>query len=390
MNERLNKWQHNPRWNGKFSWVNTSFLIATPALTLMLMPWQIWAHGFSAWDFAIFFVMMCASGLSVTAGYHRLFSHQTYEASSLVKFFFLVFGAGAFQNSAFKWCSDHRYHHRFVDKEGDPYSINKGFFHAHMGWIFYTDPPERSFDNAKDLADDKLVAWQHRNYLWLSVLTGFVLPTFLGWLVDRPFAGFIWGGLFRVIFVHHGTFFINSLAHTFGTRPYSTKNSARDSWWLAFFTNGEGFHNFHHAFANDYRNGLRWYHWDPSKWLILSLNGLGLSHNLQRTPEAHILKAKMEASLDQFRHGWKQEMPQQLETMRQALDAKLHELQLKYKEFQAWKESCAKDSARWGKVRSRYWRKRLRAEAMALETAVNEYRELLHFTLNQGAVPALA
>jgi stearoyl-CoA desaturase (delta-9 desaturase) len=390
MNERLLKWQHNPRWNGKFSWVNTLFLVATPALTLILMPWQAWVHGFSVWDFAIFFFMMAASGLSITAGYHRLFSHQTYEASPLVKFLFLVFGAGAFQNSAFKWCSDHRYHHRFVDKEGDPYSISKGFFHAHMGWIFYTDPPERSFDNAKDLSADKLVAWQHRNYLWLSVLTGFLLPTFLGWLVGRPFAAFVWGGLFRVVFVHHGTFFINSLAHTFGTRPYSTKNSARDNWWLAFFTNGEGFHNFHHAFANDYRNGLRWYHWDPSKWLILSLSGLGLSQNLQRTPDAHILKAKMEASLDQFRHGWQQEMPHQLEAMRQALEAKLHEFQLKFKEFQAWKETRAQEGARWGKVRSRYWRKRLKAEAAALETAVNEYRALLHFTLNQGALPALA
>jgi stearoyl-CoA desaturase (delta-9 desaturase) len=382
------KWMHNPRWDGKFSWLNSSFLVLTPLLTLLFIPWQIYEHGLSPWDLAIFALMTFASGLSITAGYHRLFSHQTFEASGLVKFFFLFFGAGAFQNSAFKWCSDHRYHHRFVDKEGDPYNISKGFFHAHMGWIFYNDPSGRSFDNAKDLAEDRLVSWQHKYYLPLAVLSGFLLPGLLGWLVGRSYAGFLWGGLFRVVFVHHGTFFINSLAHTFGTRPYSTKNSARDCWWLAFLTNGEGFHNFHHAFANDYRNGLRWYHWDPSKWLILTLHGMGLSKNLQRTPEAHILRAKLEASLDQFRHGWQNEIPQQLEAMKQAIESRLQEFQQKFKEFQAWKEQ--RDSARWRRVRARYWRKRLKAEARALETAVNEYGALLRLTLSHGSLPALA
>jgi stearoyl-CoA desaturase (delta-9 desaturase) len=377
-----NKWQHNPKWNGEFKWLNAAFLVATPALTFSLIPWYIWQHGFAAWDFAIFFVMMTASGLSVTAGYHRLFSHQTYEASWPVRLFFLVFGAGAFQNSAYKWSSDHRYHHRFVDKEGDPYSITKGFFHAHIGWIFYGDPAERSYENAKDLAADPLVRWQERYYLPLSVATGFLLPTFLGWCVGRPFAGFLWGGLFRVIFVHHGTFFINSVAHMVGSRPYSSKNSARDNWWLAFFTNGEGFHNFHHAFANDYRNGLRWYHWDPSKWLILALNGLGLSRNLQRTPDAHILRARLEAAHDQFRSGWNQEMPQQLEAMKQALELKLQELQAKIREFQTWKDKS--DGTRWCKVRARYWRRRLHAERKAVELAVNEYKAVLRLTLVKG------
>ena len=384
------KWQHNPQWNGKFSWVNTAFLVITPVLAVALIPWQIMQSGFSWVDFSLFVAMVWATGLSITAGYHRLLSHLSYEGSPVVKFIYLVFGAAALQNSALKWCSDHRYHHRFVDKEGDPYSIEKGFFYAHMGWIFYNDPAERSFDNAKDLLNDRLVAWQHRWYLAIAVIIGFGLPTLIGAAFGRPWEGLLWGGILRVVFVHHGTFLINSASHTFGTRPYSTKNSARDCWWLAIFTYGEGYHNFHHAFQNDYRNGLRWFHWDPTKWLIWSTAKLGLARNLVRTPDAHILKARLESSVDQFRRNWKSEMPDQLESMRAALDAKCAEFQLKLREFQAWKEAKAKENARWRKLQTRYWKRRLAAERRILESALEEYKAILAHTARYGAVPALA
>lgn len=383
-------WQHSPRWNGQFSWGNTSFLLGLPLVALALIPYSLYRDGLHLSDFLLFAALTTLTSLSITAGYHRLFSHQTYETTWPVKLFFLIFGAGAFQNSAFKWCSDHRYHHRFVDKEGDPYNINKGFFYAHMGWIFYQDPPGRTFDNAKDLQEDSLIQWQHKYYLFLGVFVSFILPTLVGWMLDRPLAGFVWGGVFRVLFVHHGTFLINSLAHTYGTRPYSTKNSGKDNWWLAFFTNGEGFHNYHHTFANDYRNGLRWFHWDPTKWLIRSLEYVGQSWNLQRTPEVHILKAKMETSLEQFRSEWKSDIPQPLEAMRIQLEGKLQELQGKLKEFQAWREQVAKENRRWGNIRARYWRKRLSAEKRALESAINEYRVLLQLTQQQGYFPAMA
>jgi stearoyl-CoA desaturase (delta-9 desaturase) len=388
--KQIQAWQHSPKWNGKFSWGNTSFLLGLPLVAAVLIPYTLYMHGLHLWDFLLFAALTTLTSLSITAGYHRLFSHQTFEATWLVKLFFLIFGAGAYQNSAFKWCSDHRYHHRFVDKEGDPYNINKGFFYAHMGWIFFQDPAERNFENAKDLSADPLIMWQHKYYLFLGTFVSFVLPTLLGWLVDRPVAGFVWGGVFRVLFVHHGTFLINSLAHTYGSRPYSTKNSAKDNWWLAFFTNGEGFHNFHHTFANDYRNGLRWFHWDPTKWLIRVLETLGQSWNLQRTPDTHILKAKMETSLEQFRSEWTREIPQPLENMRLQLEAKIQELQQKVKEFQQWKAEVTEENYRWGQIRSRYWRKRLSAERRALETAINEYRALLQITQKQGYFPAFA
>ncbi|RZA00275.1 MAG: acyl-CoA desaturase [Proteobacteria bacterium] len=384
------KWQHNPQWNGSFSLVNTLFLVLTPLLTVALIPLQLSLTGFSWADFALFIGMVYATGMGITAGYHRMLSHLSYESSPIVKFFFLIFGAAALQNSAYKWCSDHRYHHRFVDKDSDPYSISKGFFYAHMGWIFRNDPEERTYDNAKDLAADRLVMWQHKYYLAIAVVVGFGLPALIGALYGRAWEGLLWGGLFRAVFVHHGTFLINSASHTFGTRPYSTKNSARDCWWLAIFTYGEGYHNFHHAFQNDYRNGLRWFHWDPTKWLIWSLTKTGLSKNLVRTPEAHILKARLESSVDHFRRGWKDEMPAQLESMRASLDTKLAEFQLKLREFQAWKESKVAENARWRKMQTRYWKRRLYAERLALESAVEEFKALLAHTERYGAVPCLA
>lgn len=386
--EQNSKWQHQPRWNGEFSWTNTLFLLATPVAGLGLFPVYLLSSGFAWSDLAIFTFMLLASGFSITAGYHRLFAHQTYESPALVRFFFLVFGAAAMQNSAFKWCSDHRYHHRFVDKEGDPYSISKGFFYAHMGWIFRNDPKDRSFANAADLEADPLVRWQHRHFLLIAFAVSFGLPTLLGWMIGRTFAGFFVGGLLRLIVVHHGTFFINSLAHMFGTRPYSTKVSARDCWWLAFFTNGEGYHNFHHAFANDYRNGVRWYQWDPSKWFILSLNFVGLSRNLSRTPDAHILKAKLETSSDQFIQNWREEVPAQVEAMRLAIEQHLQDFQRKLREFQAWRETMIREGKRSHRARARHWAGRLRAERKMLERSLNEYRWMIR-QLQHGGLSAL-
>lgn len=368
------KWQHNPIWNGSFSWGNTLFLLVTPAMALVALPWYLATQGLGWLEFFLFAVMTSATGFGITVGYHRMLAHQSFEGSRAARFLLLVFGAAAVQNSALKWCSDHRYHHRFVDKEGDPYNRSRGFFYSHIGWIFYNDPAERSYDNARDLAEDPLIAWQHRWYLPLAAGVGFGLPTLVGWAMGNALAGFLFGGLFRLLFVHHGTFLINSAAHTFGHRPYSTKTTARDCWWLAFFTNGEGFHNFHHAFANDYRNGLHWYQWDPSKWMILAMNLVGLSRNLQRTPEAHILKARLESSVDQFLSARQHDLPESLESMRHALDTKLQEFQARLREFQAWKERSAAERGRWARVQGRYWKRRLRKERQLLEATLEEFR----------------
>ncbi|HEY8280428.1 MAG TPA: fatty acid desaturase [Bdellovibrionota bacterium] len=372
------KFQHNPHWNGSISWGNVIFLISTPLLMFALFPVMIFHYGLHWSDFAIFSVMIFTTGFAVTVGYHRLFAHQTFEAHPLVRFLLLFFGAGCVENSALKWASDHRYHHRFVDKDGDPYNINRGFFYAHMGWIFFNDPPGRTLENAPDLAADPLVKWQHKYYLPLCVFVAFLLPTLMGLAIGRPLAGFFWGGLFRTLFLQHGTFLVNSACHMFGNRPYSTKVTARDCWWLAPLTNGEGYHNFHHAFGSDYRNGVRWFHWDPSKWMIRGLSFVGLTYNLKRTPDAIILKARLETSYEEFRNGWKsKEVPVQLEQMREALEEKLQDFQQKFREFQAWKETKVAEGARFRRSRARLWKRKLRRERQALEAAVSEFRELL-------------
>jgi stearoyl-CoA desaturase (delta-9 desaturase) len=237
--------------------------------------------------------MLFLSGLAITAGNHRYYSHRSYECHLIVKVFYLLFGAAAIQNSVLCWASRHRSHHRFVDQEGDPHNIVKGFFWAYIGWIFYKDRPHRSFENVPDLKADRLVMWQHRYYLPLGVGVGFILPFLIGFAFERPWGGLLWGGLFRVVVFHHITFLGNATAHYLGSQSYCDENSSRDNWWLTFLTFGEGYHNFHHAFPGDYRSGIAWYHWDPTKWWIYSLNLVGLTWCLNRTAEGALLRARL-------------------------------------------------------------------------------------------------
>ena len=228
-----------------------------------------------------------ATGFSITLGYHRLFSHATFRAKLPVRLFTLIFGAAAFENSVLMWASEHRRHHKHVDHDEDPYDITKGFFHAHIGWLLFKLWPQPPFDNVADLKKDRLVMWQHRYIHLLAVVMSFGLPALLGGLWDGwagALGGFLIGGVAKVVVLQHGTFLINSACHTIGRQPYSTRCSARDSFLLALFTGGEGYHNFHHEFQHDYRNGVKPWQWDPTKWLIWSLSKLGLTSGLRRAP----------------------------------------------------------------------------------------------------------
>lgn len=276
--------------------VNILFLTLTPLVAVVGTALYTWRYGFHVGDLLLWAVLHVLVSVSVTAGYHRYYSHRTFQCSKPVQLFFLVFGAASVENSLLSWASDHRYHHRHVDTDQDPYNILKGGFYAHMGWIFYKDTRDekRRWQNSLDLVKDPLVMWQHKYYLPLVVGVTFFLPTFIGMLYGRPIGGLLWGGFVRAVVVHHTTFFINSLAHLFGSKPYSLTDTARDSWLLAPITFGEGYHNFHHKFQADYRNGLRWWQFDSTKWFILALEKAGMAWGLKRTPEPLILKAKLE------------------------------------------------------------------------------------------------
>lgn len=316
----------------RINWTNSSFLIGTFVVTCTAVPAYLWFYGVDLFQVLMFLVFFIATGLSITLGYHRLFSHVAFKASWPVRLATLIFGAAAFENSAMHWVSDHRRHHKHVDGELDPYDISQGFWYAHMGWILFKLDAEPPLDNIQDLRKDPLFMLQDRFYVPVAVGVGFVLPSLLGfWHAGWTGAlgGLLLAGVARVTAVQHMTFFINSLCHTIGTQPYSDKCSARDSWIMALFTFGEGYHNFHHEFQHDYRNAVKWWQWDPTKWTIWALAKLRLVRDLRSVPEEKILLTQMADT--RRRLGERLACPKisanaRLHELLQSSDAKLHEL----------------------------------------------------------------
>jgi len=286
----------------RVEWVTSSFLIITAILTFTAVPAYFYYFGWDWFLFAVFMFYYPATGMSITVGYHRLFSHKAFKASWPVKLFVLLFGAAAFENSALWWSSEHRKHHKHVDTDDDPYDITKGFFWAHMGWLMFKLKPASPIENVQDLKKDALVMWQDKWVHGIAFFMSFILPAAIGYVYAvttgnlSPLAGALGGflipGVARVVMVQHATFCINSLCHMIGERPYSTSHSARDSWIAAIFTMGEGYHNYHHEFQWDYRNGVKPWQLDPSKWIIWFLSKFGMTGDLKRVPNERILLAE--------------------------------------------------------------------------------------------------
>jgi stearoyl-CoA desaturase (delta-9 desaturase) len=279
---------------------NIAFLVGTFSVALVGTPWYIIARGLGWPEVITAVALWLAVGVSVTAGYHRLFTHKTYQAAWPVRLCYLVFGAAAFENSVLNWAGDHRIHHSNVDHERDPYNIQKGFWWAHIGWIFYDNEPV-SQTVVRDLLADPLVRWQHRWYKEVGVAVAFGVPLAVGLATGRVLGCLLIGAVLRVVISHHGTFFINSLCHMVGRQPYSREHSARDSAVMAVLAFGEGYHNYHHSFPFDYRNGIRGWHFDPAKWLIFGLSRLGLARDLRRASDAAILKARIDVQFETAR-----------------------------------------------------------------------------------------
>jgi len=335
----------------KINWLNSIFLFATPVLALVgiILHW-IYFSPPGLLELIVFVGLYFACGLSITVGYHRLFSHRSHNAKWPLVLFYSIFGAGSFQNSIIEWCSDHRRHHKMTDSEDDPYSASRGFWYSHIGWILMEEENfTNDFSNVKDLQQNKIIMWQHRNVFLIGALSGLILPAIIGLAIggiSGAVGCFVWAGLARVVFVHHGTFLINSAAHIWGTQPYSEENSSRDSFWLAFLTFGEGYHNFHHTFQADYRNGHKWYHMDPSKWWIQSFRYLGLNSDLKSTPKHSIeiakvnMRFKKRADRLQRRNVNIHRFEDRLTKCKENLRAKMYEVQKAKREI----KKMAKDS----------------------------------------------
>ena len=274
-------------------WVSLVFILVPHLVAL----WGLFYVARRAPTLIFAFFCHVLFGLSITAGYHRMWSHRAFKGAWPLRLVFALCGAGALEGSAKWWCRHHRAHHRYADTSKDPYNVRKGLLWSHFGWmIFKRDRRTVGQANITDLMQDKILAWQSRNYIWLAILFGFVLPT----AIPALFWGDFWGGLVyaticRAMFLHHNTFSVNSLAHWLGDQPFSHFQSAMDSWITALVSFGEGYHNFHHAFSQDYRNALKWFQYDPTKWMIYLCSKVGLAYDLHRTPANEIIKSELQA-----------------------------------------------------------------------------------------------
>ena len=362
--------------------INSSFLIGTPILAATSLVYYSMNYGISWFEPVIFFFFYFASGLSITAGYHRLFSHRTHKGEWPLRLFYALFGAAAFQNSAIKWCSDHRRHHLKTDEDEDPYSVTDGFVWAHIGWVM-VDQGDEIVEHVEDLQADKILAWQDRHIFLIGFLVGIVLPGLVGFAllgnIHGLLGGMIYGGFLRVVVVHHATFLINSAAHTWGTQPYSTANTSKDSPLLSFFTFGEGYHNFHHTFQADYRNGHRWYHWDPSKWLIQSASWFGLTKDLHKIPDKSIESRRMKATFERKAEGQyiESDYQEKLSDCVSQLRKGFTDLMERRKEFKQAKKSKKQQSKSSWKSMKEAHRNRIKQCKMKIAEARNEFKMLM-------------
>lgn len=299
------------------------FLISYHVFLLLSLPLYFWNSSPALGTVIAAVVLYFLTGLSITAGYHRYFSHRAYKATGVFEVLTLFFGSMATQGSALRWSFDHRLHHAYVDTEDDPYSIKKGFWYAHCLWLFekprVIDPKVVS-----DLMKNRLVMLQHRFFGLCMVVTNGLAFLFVGWLFNDYLGAFFIALWLRLFALHHSTWFINSLAHTWGDKPFSEEQSAVNNYVLSLLTFGEGYHNYHHTFANDYRNGIRWFHYDPTKWLIWTLEKLRLAFDLRfvddMTIQRRLVIKRKDLLLDRLKGLWN---AQELEKTIQSLSDQL-------------------------------------------------------------------
>jgi len=328
----------------KYNWGSIGFLMGYQLLMVALLPIYFIFFGAPSIGIVVTSILLyLVSGLSITGGYHRLFAHSTYKANKVVKFFYLFFGTMACQGSALRWVNDHRLHHAHVDEEDDPYSVTRGFWHAHLFWMFEQQPPIKE-KVVSDLLRSKMIRFQDKYYAILMFSSNLIVTLFIGFCTGNYFEAFLFTWLVRQFFLHHCTWFINSLAHYFGHQNYSTEHTAVDNYFISFLTFGEGYHNYHHTFAYDYRNGIRWYHFDPTKWLIWGLKKLGLAKSLRTVPEAKIseqmIKIHKNALLDKLKNSLtnkKGELEEKVTYYTDSLTRKINQMNTLIREYKKTK-----------------------------------------------------
>src|SRR5215203_412797 len=265
------------------------FVVAVVLLWNRLVDWS---------DLAVMALMYAVTLLGVTAGFHRLLTHRSYQTYKPVEYAFAVLGSMAVQGPVMAWVADHRKHHAHADQAGDPHSphvghgdgatgVLRGLWHAHVGWLWSEQGQASARKYAPDVYEDRGMRIINRRFPVL-VLLSLALPALAGWALTGTLAGaatgLLWGGLVRIFFVHHITWSVNSVCHFLGTRRFETDDHSTNVAWLAIPSFGESWHHNHHAFPRSAAHGLR--RWegllDPSALVITTLEKLGLAHNVVR------------------------------------------------------------------------------------------------------------
>jgi stearoyl-CoA desaturase (delta-9 desaturase) len=256
--------------------------------------WTLWGAGLSMLDGALFLAMYCIAGLGVTVGFHRLFTHRSFEAKPWVRYALAIMGSLSVEGPIIRWVADHRRHHAFSDQPGDPHSphldegpgfkgVAKGLWHAHMGW-FFSDEQTSANRWAPDLVKDPVLRKIDSLFpLWVTI--SFALPPIIGFLVTGTLKGavlaFLWGSLARIFLLHHVTWSVNSICHFYGSRPYKTTDFSTNNWALAIVSFGESWHNNHHAFPTSAVHGLGKGQIDASAGFIALLQKLHLVQDVK-------------------------------------------------------------------------------------------------------------
>lgn len=365
----------------RINWTISLFIVLTP-LVGVIGTGIIVAHGHFVMATLYFTLFLSGvTGLAVTGGYHRLFAHKAYQTPWPVRLLFLLFAAGCFEGSALEWCTDHRRHHRYSDTDNDPYGVDKGLWHAHMGWLFTLDTSKRDFTNVEDLMEDPLIRWQHRFFVPLGFFMGFIFPMLIASCWGDPWGGLIIAGALRIAFLQQMTFCINSLCHWFGKSSYSTTQSAKDNWMTAFLTFGEGYHSFHHQFAMDYRNGVRVYDFDPTKWLIKGLSFLGLARNLKTVSKEQIIRYRIRAeeseSMQQLKLYSKEHFIEPLRERILSIALYIEKLEKDYNQMKAQKIKSFNIEVNKYRLKLKAQKRRMRRAQRELKTTLGLWSQLM-------------
>jgi stearoyl-CoA desaturase (delta-9 desaturase) len=278
----------------------TGTVSVVPFLALGVVGWQVWAELLHWRDIVVFAILYLVTGLGVTVGFHRLFTHRSFATKPWMRGVFAAAGSMAIEGPVISWVADHRKHHAFADQPGDPHSPHvdhgvgwrgalRGLAHAHMGWLFIHTQRGARKRYAPDLVADPVVSWVDRTFV-VWVLSGLGAAFGLGWLIGgtltAALTGLLWGGAVRILVLHHVTFSINSLCHFFGRKRFDTGDESRNLAWLSFLSLGEAWHNNHHAFPTSAAHGLRWWELDLSSAVIRGLERVGLAWDVVRIDPA--------------------------------------------------------------------------------------------------------